>query len=120
MGISLAEENAILRERIRELESALGCGFIAPRAFNLTRSEQIVLGVLMSRPTASRDALMAALYGDWGIDEPDEQIASVFIHTLRRKLAKHRIEVFCRQGQGWWLDAPTKTFIRAMIERVAA
>ena len=58
-----------------------------------------MLGVLVSRELATRDAMMRALYGD-DPDPPCERILRVFVYKLRRKLAPHGFTIVTRGGPG--------------------
>lgn len=107
-------ENATLRERIRTLEAALCETPPLPFEWGLTASEARVFGVLVNRPVASKDAVMAALYRDLGKDEAAAKIADVFICKLRRKLKPFGIIIKTRWGEGWYLEPPTRSqFSRA-------
>ena len=61
---SLAEENDYLRAQVHQLKDALGSGLRWPAEWNLSPRETAMLGVLVSRDLATRDAIMCALYGD--------------------------------------------------------
>ena len=82
---SLAEENDYLRAQVHQLKDALGGGLRWPVEWNLSPRETAMLGVLVSRDLATREAIMCALYGD-DPEPPDEPILRVYTYKLRRKL----------------------------------
>lgn len=118
-------ENEMLRERIAQLETLL-CGDAAPPIqLGLTPSEGLVLGLLMQRDVATKDAVMAVLYRNRGRDEAEIKIVDVFICKMRRKLKPCEIEIKTLWGTGYALPAASKAKIKAMIaetrlEEVAA
>ena len=109
------EENAILRERLARLETSFGLSFVAPVEWRLTGSEQAVVGALLARDHCTKDALMAALYRDFGKDEPEIKIIDVFICKLRKKLKPFGLEITTIWGLGYAMSAAMKARARAMI-----
>lgn len=109
-------ENEELRERIARLEAELWGLAPMPVELRLTGKEEKVLGCLMQRPEASRDAIMLALYGNApsGDDEPEIKIVDVFVFNVRKKLKPFGIEIGTHWGHGYFLDAKAKAAIRAM------
>lgn len=97
---ALQAENEWLRERVAQLEAALGVGVEFPPELRLTPNEARVLGVLWKRKVGTRDALMAALYRDRGRDEADPRIVDVYMSRLRRKLGPPGISIETRKGYG--------------------
>jgi len=75
-----------------------------------------LLGVLVSRELATRDAMMCGLYGN----EPDplcERILRVFVYKLRRKLAPHGFTILTRWGCGVAIPAEQRARLRALASR---
>lgn len=108
------EENGVLRERIRQLETALMGVTPLPFEWGLTSQESIVFGVLVNRPLATKAAVLAALYRDLGKDEAEEKIVDVFICKIRKKLKPFGIRIRTVWGQGYALDdADRGSFRRA-------
>ncbi|SEQ71000.1 two-component system, cell cycle response regulator CtrA [Faunimonas pinastri] len=100
-----------LQDRIEILEAAMGMEFLAPVEFRLTGSENRVLGVLLKRDLATRNALLAALYRDDGRDQPEEKIIDVFICKLRAKLRPFGLEIATHWGNGWSMTPAMKARI---------
>lgn len=111
----LREENETLREQVLQLREVLGVKFVAPSEWNLTRSETVIMGVLVHRELATPDAIMAALYGDRAGDTPDDQIISVFLHRMRRKLRPFGISIETAWGEGHLLNAEIRNRLKAGV-----
>lgn len=111
----LRSELAIARARIAELETALGNGFIAPLAFELTPMEERLLGLLMALPRVSIEQAAVALYDDAhrAMVQPNLTIR-VFMQHIRTKLRRHGINVNNIYGCGWAVPALDKERIIAM------
>jgi two-component system cell cycle response regulator CtrA len=107
----LEGENEILRERIAELDRALIGEDPLPIEWRLTEHETIVMGVLLHRELATKDAIMTALYGGRVDDAAEAKIVDVFICKMRRKLAPFGIEIKTHWGQGYFIAAPAKASI---------
>lgn len=107
-------ENDELRERVALLERVL-CQAERPFPFEwaLTASEARVFGVLVSREMATKDAIMAGLYGSRLKDEAEEKIVDVFICKLRKKLGRFGIQIRTHWGQGFSLAAPERARFRS-------
>lgn len=111
------QENDRLRERVRLLEEALTGGVALPVEWPLTPSERRVFGVLVNRELATKTAVLAALYGDVGKDEPEIKIIDVFVCKMRRKIRPYGILIHTRWGEGYYLDPDTRARFR---EKAAA
>jgi two-component system cell cycle response regulator CtrA len=109
---ALEDENARLREQAAYLQDALTYGFLAPLEWGLTPQENRFLGALAARPLATRELIMAALYHHRGADEAAMKVIDVFACKLRKKLKPHDIEIHTVWGQGYRLDAPTRTRLK--------
>ena len=109
---SFAEENEYLRAQVRQLRDALGIGLRWPPEWNLSPRETALLGVLVSRELATRDAMMCGLYGDEP-DPPCERILRVFVYKLRRKLAPHGFTIVTRWGYGLMMPVEQRARLRA-------
>lgn len=115
---TLAEENEILRERLRQLQDVLVPEYRMPRQWHLSRLEDRLLRALLkaSGSLLTREAALAALYPD--PDEyPDFKSFDVYVCKLRRKFRRAGapvvIETFI--GEGYRLTAPSVAFITAAI-----
>jgi DNA-binding response OmpR family regulator len=117
---ALQAENERLHERIAALEAALGCGFVAPEAWRLTRHEAAVFGILLAaRGIAGTEAIMAGLYAGGEFDEPNVKIVQVWVHKLRVKLEPHGLAIETAWGFGYRLSPETKALARAQIAAAA-
>jgi two-component system cell cycle response regulator CtrA len=118
---ALEMENGTLRIRIAELEDALmgTKHLLTPVEWQLTGSEIRVFGVLQKRELVTKEAAMAALYGNFGKDEAEIKIVDVFICKLRRKLKPFGIEIKTVWGQGYMLTAETRAKLRESAREAA-
>ena len=109
---SFAQENEYLRAQVRQLRDALGIGLRWPPEWNLSPRETALLGVLVSRELATRDAMMCGLYGDEP-DPPCERIVKVFVCRLRRKLGPRGFTIVTRRGHGLMMPVEQRARLRA-------
>ena len=116
----LEAENARLRERIAQLEAAMGMALITPLEWRLTPAEMRVFGVIMAREMATKDAVMAALYRDEGRDEAEIKIVDVFVCKIRRKLKPFGIGIETVWGRGYRMGRDAKALAEAQIGGVFA
>jgi two-component system cell cycle response regulator CtrA len=108
----LEAENELLREQVRRLEQALTGVRYVPFEWGLTTSEALVVGVLVNREIATKDAIMAALYRDMSRDEAEIKIVDVFICKVRRKLKPFAVTIETVWGVGYRLDAEWRDRLR--------
>lgn len=112
----LEAENDALRERIFQLEEAMGFHWEPPVEFHLTGSEGAILGCLMAKPVATKEMIYTALYGMRIDDPPEQKIIDVLICKIRPKLRPWKIEIETVWGRGYSLNTDAKQRIRAMVE----
>lgn len=112
---ALEAERERLQARIEQLEGAMGMHFAAPVSWLLTPHEARVLGVLLAREVATKDAIMAALYRDAGKDEAEIKIVDVFVCKLRKKLRPLGFSIETLWGRGYFLKPETKAAVEARI-----
>jgi two-component system, cell cycle response regulator CtrA len=110
----LLEEVDYLREQVRQYKDALGCGLHWPPDWRLTPSERVVLGVLVTREVATKEAILITLYGDRA-DPPAEGTIRHFVCTLRKKLAPV-VTIHTAPNTGWRLVRAD----RARLREIAA
>jgi two-component system cell cycle response regulator CtrA len=115
----LEAENERLQFRVEELERCLGmdddsCRF--PVEWLLTASESRLLGFLMTREMASKEAILLALYSLRADDAPDIKIVDVFVCKARKKLSRFGVQIETIWGQGYRLCRASKDHIRALKE----
>lgn len=113
------EENETLRERIRQLETLLAPVVVLPPEWGLSRNETLIFRVLLGREMATKDQMMAILYGDRADEPPDPKILSVFIFKMRKKLKPFDINIRTFWGSGAGLDPDTRQRFRATAGRAA-
>jgi len=106
-----------LRERVRQLEAERCADLVLP-GWNLSRSERVILGVLVARPAATRESLHAALYDHRPDGGASDNAVSVFMVKLRRKVRPHGVIIHSggrgRTGAAYWIDAETRGRIAGM------
>lgn len=117
----LEQENDALRERIAQLESAL-CGddFALPIEWRLTGQEVIVMGVLLARELATKQAIMTALYSGRIDDGAEEKMVDVFICKIRKKLKPFGVAIETVWGRGYQVSAEIRARYGRSAQRVAA
>jgi hypothetical protein len=96
-----------LRERVRELEAALGLVDPALIKLDLSPALRKIMGLMMQLPHVTPVMIEERL----GI----ATTAKVAIHRLRHKLKPHGIEIKSRHCVGYWLEPDMKDKIKAII-----
>lgn len=88
-----------LRERIRELESALGLNDEIPNCLHLTEVQSTILSLLMRRASVTKNAMYDVLYGAMvGRELPEPAVIVVHICNLRKRLKPHDITIDLMPG----------------------
>lgn len=116
----LEADNERLRDRVAQLEDAMGMRLLTPVEWRLTSSEMRVFGVLMTREIATKQAIMSALYRADARDEAEIKIVDVFVCKARKKLKPFGVEIETRWGEGYYLTPAMKAFVRDYITPAAA
>ena len=113
------EKIEIQDERIKQLEEVLfGPGkFITfyQHCFRLTKTQAVILGVMVSRVVATKRAVELALYSDRGSDWPDVKIFTVQVCRMRKILKPFGIEIITDHGIGWYLRELDKEKIKTAV-----
>lgn len=117
---ALQARNEILQARVEQLEAAMGMDLLPPVEWMLTATEARILGVLMVRECATKDAIMAALYRDVNRDEAQIKIVDVFVCKMRSKLRSFGIQILTRWSVGYYLTPETKAAIATNFTKAAA
>lgn len=102
----LEAENARLREKLADLEYAIGRRWHAPLCLKLPRREEMVLGALMaSKAPIQVDRLYRYLYADDPDETPD--IATVHSHVskLRSKLKTRGVALRQMRNTGYLIES---------------
>ena len=116
MTAKLLDEIDYLREQVRQYQDALRGGLRWPAEWGLTPSESAILGVLVARETASKQALLIALYADRS-DPPADATIRRFVCTLRKKLEGHAVTIHTSPNTGWHLARADRARLREMAVR---
>lgn len=98
---ALRKEVARLSAENETLRAALiGSELQTPAEWRLTRTEEAIFQMLLSRETVTKSSVLAALYGG----EPrSSRIVDVFINKLRQKTRPHSVEIATVVGAGYRL-----------------
>ena len=110
-----------LQNRILELQSLLGVGdddvskILA--ILDTTPQQAEIVGFLLRRSIASRDAIYAVLFGARPeCDQPDIKLIDVQMVKVRSALKKVGIDLRTEWGAGCWgIRAPDKAKLRSMM-----
>ena len=106
-------EHAI--ERIHQLETILGMKEEFKPEF--TRTECVMLGLLLRRETVSRDVFFDALYGKRAFEDiPDPKTVEVLLSKLRKKLAGKGIKITTWYNVGYSLDEANKKLVKELCQ----
>ena len=110
----LENENAELREQVRQLETdAYGGEWVPPLQFGLTVSEAAIVGVLAHRELATREQLFYATRSIARNEDAHIKIVDVWVSRARPKLRKFGIEIETYWGRGWSItDAAKRARLR--------
>lgn len=110
-----------LRDRVSELEDAMGLTAKLPRRLLSEPMIDRFIGILLARPFGDRDAIYSTLYGGRPeSDQPDIKILDIYASRSRKILRRWDIEVKTLYGRGWWIDSSNKTKLRALIKTMEA
>lgn len=123
-GDTFSDTLQLARDRIRELETALGLGDdLAPlRLLGLTIQQARVVNLLLRREIVTKLQVLAALY----VDDPDrrydvqDKIADVVMSKARHNLARLGVTFgSAGHGLGFRMLSPDKSRLRRLIESKA-
>jgi two-component system, cell cycle response regulator CtrA len=118
LQIELEEAKA----RIRSLEAELGVSTPVPLSFGLTGAQTCVMGIILKRPLATKNALMTGLYHARSAEAevPAEKIVDVIVCHVRRKVAPFGIEIETIWGQGWRMSDDHKQRVHDLVHQERA
>lgn len=113
----LQDENDQLRERVAQLEEAIGLAadfsLLLPE---LTPSESTCLGVLLNNKAPRKLTFQLALYGNKPDDDEAEiKIIDVMVCKLRKKLKPLGVEIGTSRGEGYFMDDANKSKLRDLM-----
>ena len=115
-----AEQEA-LRTRVIELEALLGVGnddvSRLLTVLDATPQQCEIVGFMMKRAVATRDALLTVLFGNRPeCDHPEPKLIDVQMVKVKRALGKVGISVQTEWGYGGWsLSRADKARLKAMM-----
>lgn len=118
--IALEAENELLREKVIALEEILGLRIETPLVLGLTSHEAKMFGILLKRELVTKEAAMAALYGDRPNGEVEIKIVDVFVCKARKKLKPFGIEIETVWGRGYRMPQTSKAIAAALLEQARA
>jgi hypothetical protein len=92
------------RERIADVEQLLGIDDPKPLIVKVSRTERILMELLLRRNMLTREVAWGVLYGHRpDADQPQYRVISTIIHHLRSRLSPHGVEITTEYGTGWYL-----------------
>jgi hypothetical protein len=92
------------RERIADIEKLLAIDDPKPLIVKVSRTERILMELLMKRNMLTREVAWGVLYGHRpDADQPQYRVISTIIHHLRNRLSPHGVEITTEFGTGWYL-----------------
>lgn len=89
-----------LEEQVRQLKKLLVPPFVTPAEWRLTRKQQALFSMLLTRDIVTRDMLDAAAITGTSITP---NYGNVILYQLRKKLKKFGVQVKNVWGVGWSL-----------------
>lgn len=112
----LREENISLTDEVKELRRMLRGGDNLFRFNDLTKSENIILQVLMENRFTTRTTILRALYAGDGREPRGERIVDVFLQRIRKRLRPLGVEINTIWGQGFEIPEASKARVRKLKE----
>lgn len=112
----LLAENDKLRDEVRALREVLAPPLPGIEILDLTPSQQVVFRVLYLRAWVSYEALSALLEKPVG-DYDEKNALKVRMCKMRKRLAKHDIEIENVHGHGYRMTRPVKALIKLLLEK---
>lgn len=110
----LLPENERLKERVSQLETALGFDQDIPATLRLTRQERAIFGVILARELASRDQIMEALYPGKKF-KPAPKIVDVFVCKIRHKIRPRGLAFANVWGLGYRMSPEMKAEVAELV-----
>lgn len=105
-----------LKEQVRQLKKVLVPPFVTPAEWGLTRKQQALFSMLLTRDIVTRDMLDAAAITGSSITP---NYGNVILYQLRKKLKKFGVHVKNEWGVGWRL-VDRKSWQKRLTEAEAA
>ena len=106
------------RERIADIERLLRIDDPPPLVVKVSRTERILMELLLKRQMLTREIAWQCLYGHRvDADQPEYRVISTVMHHLRKRLAKHDIKITTEFGTGWYLKTKERNKLKALLAR---
>jgi two-component system, cell cycle response regulator CtrA len=115
----LEDDNASLRERVRQLEKMLGGGWRAPRAMRLSPQEEQILGILVAKSFVAYPTLVDWLYSeqaDGGPEDPRNVITTT-VSRIKSKLRPYGYDIDTSWGRGYSMSEWMRKELRDWSEQ---
>lgn len=108
-------------EEIRQLRELVSPHKLFPLRWELTPNEEALLSMLLARSPLVRtsEEISSTLFrrGNPRDSYTTEKYAQVYVHKLRKKLAREGILIHTRWGVGYYIDKPTADAINELCVR---
>jgi|SRR5215468_3674058 len=104
------------RERVADLEKLLGIDDPKPLVIKVSRTERILMELLLKRNMLTREMAWQCLYGHRpDADQPAYRVISTIIYHLRDRLALHGIKITTEFGTGWYLKDEDRKKLKRLL-----
>jgi hypothetical protein len=104
------------RERIADVEQLLGIDDPKPLIVKVSRTERILMELLLRRNMLTREVAWGVLYGHRpDADQPQYRVISTIIHHLRSRLSPHGVEITTEYGTGWYLQEKDREKLEQLL-----
>lgn len=118
---SLESQLENVQKELELLREAVGMKVTVPIQLGLTKNEAIILGVLMKKDIAHKEAIWLTIYAAKAEeDEAEQKIIDVWVCKMRPKLKRFDIEIQTAWGVGYFLAPEDKKKIDALVAAVEA
>lgn len=117
-NLILEDEIERLNVLLRDLKKASGLlNPEVPACFGLTGKEAMIFSIIMARPIARKEEVMAWYVSEYAeADIPDPKIVDVFVCKLRKKAKLYGIDVQTKWGEGYFMTEATKAQVRKILK----
>jgi hypothetical protein len=104
------------RERIADVEELLAIDDPKPLAVKVSRTERILMELMLKRNMLTREVAWGVLYGHRAdADQPQYRVISTIIHHLRGRLSPHGVEITTEHGTGWYLKDKDREKLKHLL-----
>jgi|SRR5215831_16853269 len=106
------------RERLADIERVLQIDDPKPLVIKVTRTERVLMELLLKRNMLTREIAWQLLYGHRpDADQPQYRVIATTMHHLRHRLAKHGIKITTEFGTGWYLKVEDRERLKKLLAR---